>query len=141
MQIIKSLLKSIILHIFSAPLQIKRYITSYAPIYSQTKRYVWYVPSFPSLKTWCQVQFRHCNGAWKYWTYEDLVKFLYVTKIEIYDIHNTSAPFFMYEILILNDKGSKLQTCKKSKKAYDTTIDTAATTNVTTSDTFENKSH
>ena len=62
-QIIKSLLKSIILQIFTAPLRIKRYITSYAPIYSQTKRNVWYVPSFPSLKTRCQVQFRHCNGA------------------------------------------------------------------------------
>ena len=110
MQIIKSLLKSIILHIFSAPLQIKRYITSYAPIYSQTKRNVWYVPSFPSLKTWCQVQFRHCNGAWKYWTYEDLVKFLYVIEIEIYDIHIT--------LIISEGKGSdysemiKVQNCK-----------------------------
>ena len=46
----------------------------------------------------------------------------------------------MYEIL-RNDKSTKLQICKKSKKAYATTIVTTATTNVTTSDTFENKSH
>ena len=35
----------------------------------------------------------------------------------------------------------KMQICKKLKKAYATTIDTTATTNVTTSDTLKNKSH
>ena len=107
-QIIKSLHKSIILHIFSAPLQIKRYITSYAPIYSQTKRNVWYVPSFPSLKTWCQVQFRHCNGAWKYWTYEDLVKFLYHQAWS----RKTVSSCFVLPLCMKYSEMIKIQNCK-----------------------------
>ena len=73
------------------------------------------------------------------------LNFFNVLKTDIYDILN----YFEYDVQIFMSltlcmkytEIPKMQICKKLKKAYATSIDTTATTNVTTSDTLKNKSH